>query len=306
MYGATLLVAMLATQPLRSTPEERAVAFLVREVPRWPEQNRCFSCHNNGDAARALMAAKAASYDVPAAALTETLRWLARPAQWDHNRGDERFSDKGLARIQFAAALMDVKPGPDRKSVLTAAELVAQDQQQGGSWKAGTDGTLGSPITYGPLLATHFARSVLRAADKKHYAKALDRGDRWLREQQPKNVVETASLLFALAADTQWPNARREECLALIRKGQDKGGGWGPYVNSSSEPFDTALVLLALARQRNADGQAEMIRRGRAYLLSVQLEDGSWPATTRPAGAESYAHRISTTGWALLALLAAK
>ncbi|MFN0122677.1 MAG: hypothetical protein ACKV2V_19440, partial [Blastocatellia bacterium] len=35
----------------------RAVAFLAREVPAWPARNSCFSCHNNGDAARALYVA---------------------------------------------------------------------------------------------------------------------------------------------------------------------------------------------------------------------------------------------------------
>ena len=38
-------------------------------------------------------------------------------------------------------------------------------------------------------------------------------------------------------------------------------------------------------------------------LLDSQEPDGGWPETTRPPGASSYAHRISTSGWALLALL---
>ena len=46
-----------------------------------------------------------------------------------------------------------------------------------------------------------------------------------------------------------------------------------------------------------------MLRRGRAYLLAAQQEDGSWKETTRPAGGDSYAQRVSTTGWALQALL---
>jgi hypothetical protein len=45
------------------------------------------------------------------------------------------------------------------------------------------------------------------------------------------------------------------------------------------------------------------ITRGRDYLRQQQLDDGSWPETTRPPNQESYAQRISTTGWALLALL---
>ena len=49
-----------------------------------------------------------------------------------------------------------------------------------------------------------------------------------------------------------------------------------------------------------------MLPVGRAYLLATQQEDGSWTETTRPAGATSYAQRISTTGWATLALLATR
>ena len=42
--------------PAAPDPEGRALAFLCREVPRWSRENHCFSCHNNGDAARALYA----------------------------------------------------------------------------------------------------------------------------------------------------------------------------------------------------------------------------------------------------------
>ena len=45
------------------------------------------------------------------------------------------------------------------------------------------------------------------------------------------------------------------------------------------------------------------IARGREYLVRRQLPDGSWVETTRPSGQESYAQRISTSAWALLAVL---
>jgi hypothetical protein len=59
-----------------------------------------------------------------------------------------------------------------------------------------------------------------------------------------------------------------------------------------AEPSFTAATL------------AGAIAKGRAYLIREQLADGSWNETTRPAGQTSYAQRISTTGWALLALIA--
>lgn len=69
------------------------------------------------------------------------------------------------------------------------------------------------------------------------------------------------------------------------------------------EPFDTALVLLALVAE-TGERASESIARGRKLLLESQREDGSWPETTRPAGQRSYAQYVSTTGWATRALLA--
>ena len=43
----------LAEERSPKSPEARAVAFLAAEVPRWFRENKCYSCHNNGDAARA-------------------------------------------------------------------------------------------------------------------------------------------------------------------------------------------------------------------------------------------------------------
>ena len=107
----------------------------------------------------------------------------------------------------------------------------------------------------------------------------------------------------------------RRTCLSILRNGQSPAGGWGPYVTAAPQVFDTAMAVLALslagsrAAPRAIGVSAGRIEgsdreRARAYLVSQQRPDGSWPETTRPANQESYAQRISTTGWAMLALLA--
>src|ERR1700730_7344025 len=86
---------------------QTALAYLSREVPRWSQENHCYSCHNNGDAARALYRARQRGYAVPAQALSDTTEWLLAPAKWDDIRGAPAASDKKLARIQFSAALAE-------------------------------------------------------------------------------------------------------------------------------------------------------------------------------------------------------
>jgi hypothetical protein len=303
------LAAALAIQG-PGAAERRALAFLTREVPRWSAENHCYSCHNNGDAARALYTAVRLGYPIPPAALADTSRWLSRPQGWDHNKGDAAFSDKGLARIQFAAALvdaLDAKQVKDPQALGQSAELVAMGQQKDGSWLVDTGGAIGSPATYGTFLATYQARRTLQRADPKRFGPAIARAEKWFQKTKVETVLEAAALLLALEGQDGADVAqRRRHCLALIRKGESASGGWGPYVHSPSEPFDTAVVLLALTCLGDRPDLKPLIARGRAYLLRIQCADGSWPETTRPAGLASYAQRLSTAGWATLALLATR
>ena len=307
-----LALGLLAVGPARGDdgPEEKALAYLVREVPRWSSEHRCYSCHNNGDAARALYAAVRLGRVVSLEATGDTDRWLGRPEGWEKNGGDGPFSDKALARVQFASALASaVESGrvKDRAPLLRAAGRLADDQAEDGSWKVDEQDRVGSPATYGRPLATWTARETLRAADPSGYRPRIERADAWLRRQPIASVMDASTALLARAFDDSKEGlGRRRLALDLLGRGQSSDGGWGPFAQSPPEAFDTALALLALDRHRDQPGVPSMIRRGRAYLASTQQDDGSWTETTRPAGNESYAQRLSTTGWATRALLTVK
>jgi hypothetical protein len=283
---------LLATTLAAQTPEQRAVDYLARETPRWSKENGCYSCHNNGDAARALYAAAKRGYNVPAVALADTTKWLLQPAEWDTNRGNPGFSDKKLARIQFAAAL--VEAGETGDALTRAAESLLPDQEADGSWKVDV-GAVGSPATYGTALATYMARRTLEAAYADRFAGALINANRWFLASRPRSTLELAAVLLALPGAE--PLAQRS--LNTLLAAQSADGGWGPYPAAPTEPFDTAVALLALQKANESKG----IARGRAYLIAQQQSDGGWIETTRPPGGHSYAQHISTCGWAALALI---
>jgi hypothetical protein len=292
----------------KTPPEERAVQYLAAEVPRWVRENKCFSCHNNGDAARALYVARRMGYAVPDHALSDTSGFLSDPGQWDRNGPEGLFSDKRLARIQFAATLVSAHRAgvvADRTAVSRAAGLVAEIQGPDGSWSIDTAEPIGSPATYGRSLATALTRETLQSVDAEWFRSSIDRAGSWLRKLPVRNTLDAAAVLLSADDSPAW-SAQQQQALSLLGRGQSDDGGWGPYVASPSEPFDTAVALLALVRWREQSEVPAMMRRGRAYLLATQLADGSWPETTRPAGAESYAQRLSTAGWAAQALLATK
>jgi hypothetical protein len=290
------------------SPERRAVAFLAEHVPRWQRENNCFSCHNNGDAARALIQSHALGLLKNPAPLDDTLAFLINPEQWDANGPDGPFKDQKLARIQFAAALTEaVETGmiPDRGVLNRAAQLVAEIQEPDGGWPSDAPGTIGSPVTYGRPLATWLALRTLQGSKANEHAARISKSIARFENQEPKSVLDAAATLLALAKESSpAAAARRKQALALIKAGQSNDGGWGPFASSPPEVFDTAIVLLALSVQPDRDAFEQSIARGRSYLIARQSADGSWPPTTRPPGANSYAQQLSTTGWATQALLA--
>ena len=294
--------------------EARAIDFLKREVPAWPRDNGCFSCHNNGDAARALYAALRRGYRIPSDALADTTAWVARPEQWEHNQGDPGFSDQRLADVQFAASLAAAIESGALKSPQVskvAAVKVAQAQSADGSWPIDVGNAVGSPATYGATLATYMAWDTLRRVSLPEIVAARLKAETKLRAIKPDTVPNAAVLLLFWSKPHEGTDIARDassprQSLEFLNAAQTSDGGWGPYSDSPPEAFDTALALLALAEFRTETGVMEMIQRGREFLRATQQSDGSWPATTRPSGGQSYAQQMSTTGWATLALLATR
>jgi hypothetical protein len=308
LNAALLALAMLGQG---DEPEGKAVAFLAVEVPKWSREHRCFSCHNNGDAARALYRARASGLGFDGKALDSTTDWLERPEAWDRNGPEGPSSDKRLARIEFALALATAFETGRTEALVPlrrAAARVAAEQGGEGSWPVEDGGGAGSPATYGRPLASAMAVRVLRTADEALYAKPIARAVEWMRAERVADVPTAAASLLIERLDPGPENrpATVARGLDFLRKAQARDGGWGPHIDSPTEPFDTALALIALAPFRSDAAVADSVSRGRNALIAMQVDDGSWPETTRPPGGQSYAQRISTTGWATLALLASR
>ncbi|MDA7977494.1 MAG: hypothetical protein MPJ50_01835 [Pirellulales bacterium] len=209
-----------------------------------------------------------------------------------------------------------------------AAELIAADQQPTGFWRIGGDKQIGAPATLGNMLATREALRALRLAEDDRFANHISKAESWLVAERPRTVFDASAQILALAdirdsgkskADKgpdssdsaiEYTTTKQDEMLSaaaqhaliVVRKGQSLDGGFGPYVTSMPEPFDTSIAMLALMRWGENEDHGR-IGKAQKFLLSEQYAEGDWPETTRPAGNQSYAQRLSTAGWAVLALL---
>lgn len=277
----------------------KGVAYLRSELPK----------ARNADAVRAMLEASARGYDV-GASLDDTLLFLKQPSHWDKAPGTE---DKALAHVQFASALAvaELRGKAASTDLMEAAKILMADQNADGSWTLDEPGTVASAASYGTILATWMARSALIASGKQPDEFPIVQADRWIRGLTAASVFEASAILLALelSGDVMAESLRRT-ALGIVRTGQSASGGWGPTADAAPQVFDTALAVLALSALNvepriarstyRAEELTEAIAKGKAYIESRQRPDGSWAETTKPAGQES----ISTTSWALLALLA--
>lgn len=297
-----------------TSPEAKAVSFLAGQVTGWKDKQGCASCHHNGDAARALLTASHRGHDV-GDALRETRAFLQNPSGWAANKshGD----DEGLMRLQFAAALaaageQDLNPAP---ALVEAAKIILDDQMPDGSWAPDASDPPSSPLTWGTPVATWMARTTLIASGREPDDFAVAQTDRFLRTVEAETVPDAAGVILGLGVTSDvMADKQRAKYLNLLRFAQRENGGWGGAPNAESATvFDTALVLLALQQLETDPRLARStyrveelkaaIDKGRAYLVADQHADGSWPETMRGGGAASLAQRVSTTAWALMALL---
>ncbi|MEO8678701.1 MAG: prenyltransferase/squalene oxidase repeat-containing protein [Vicinamibacterales bacterium] len=260
----------MVTQPADTAAAiTKGVAYLRREAPK---------SNHNPDAARALLVAGARGHDI-GNSLDDTLAFLQDPSKW-----------APAARVDNAAALAAATragKAPDT-ALATAAKLLLDDQKADGS--------------FGATTATWSARATLIESGKLPDDFVIVQIDKWFLGLEPGSIVDASAAILALDQTSNvMADGLRAKCLALVREAQLPGGGWGPTAGDAPQVFDTALAVLALAtldiepRLARATYRPEELKAaiagGRAWLVSKQRADGSWPDT------------LSTTGWAILALL---
>ena len=77
---STLPAVLNAAEPGQAM--RRAYDYLSIESLSWSRENGCFSCHNDGDAFRALLAYRKEPQAFPALPWQSLLNWLDRPEEW--------------------------------------------------------------------------------------------------------------------------------------------------------------------------------------------------------------------------------
>jgi len=115
---------------------------------------------------------------------------------------------------------------------------------------------------------------------------SLRRAQQWLLASQPTSAEERGMRLMGLVW-TDAPGARVRDAIRDVRAQQDASGGWSQFGRTAPDAYATGLSLYAL-HLAGVPASDEAYRRGVAFLLGSQYQDGTWLVKTHSFPVQRY------------------
>lgn len=301
----------------RATPDaiERAVAQLQPAGPTFNNRTKCISCHNQSlpSIAVSLAAARGVTVDRTLAAHpTEATLTSWKPTRDALLVGRQSIGGF-VANVTYGlVGLAEDKVEPNLTTDAVAIALAAL-QQRDGSWNI--DDIRPPLIDQSPVSFTALTIRGLSVyappGRRDEMTVRLSRASAYLRGAVAASTQDEAFKLMGLV----WSGVQADEIsrqAARLLALQRSDGGWAQLPTLFSDAYGTGQALFAL-QLAGVPVQGDAYRRGTAFLLRTQLEDGTWFLRSRAFGFQAYFETgfphgrdqfisSAATAWAVMAL----
>lgn len=161
-------------------------------------------------------------------------------------------------------------------------------------------------------LAVHALQRYPLPGRRAQFAAQVERARRWLREVVPQTTEGRSYQLLGLAWAGESPDKLTDLADRLVAD-QRTDGGWGQLPRLDSDAYATGQAIYALRVAAGLDRTNPAVERGLRYLLSTQLDDGTWRVRRRafpfqptmnsgfPHGRDAWISAAATS-WAVMAM----
>ncbi|HEY6362937.1 MAG TPA: ankyrin repeat domain-containing protein, partial [Vicinamibacterales bacterium] len=293
----------------------RSVTRLLDAAPRFGERATCVSCHHNALPAMAAATARRQGIAVDEERARMNLDHMVTFFKTSVPRlmlGDPAVGGEALTAGYVQMALAREKYPLDMMTAAVTHWLMAR-QMPDGRWLG--NGVNRPPSEYSSISHTAIAAAGLTsypvAARRNQIDQSLRRAQQWLLAAEAKSAEERGMRLMGLVW-TKAPRPRVEAAIRDVRAQQEAGGGWSQFGRTEPDAYATGLSLFALC-VAGVPPTDDSYKRGVAFLLGTQYQDGTWLVKTHSFPLQRYfesgfpfgRHQwISTAGtsWAALAI----
>jgi hypothetical protein len=297
----------------------RGLAFTEKDAADWRATKKCASCHHGIMTAWTFAEARERGYPMRAELLAQTFAWCReRFTTIDQPRG----ADPNSRAISTAALMFGLmaltNPGqtslaPDELARIGTHFVNTQDTNGSWTWSVVPPANRPPPVSESDEVATLMAYLCLEGglpADRRQTSPAAvsrEKAAAWLAGTPAGDSTQSAALRLYISARDGSPRQQREAAIAALLARQNADGGWSQTRELASDGFATGQVLYFLHLSGLKADRAEM-KRGIAFLVANQREDGSWKVIPRAQpGAQPFTHPEPIvsfgTAWATMALM---
>jgi hypothetical protein len=298
-----------AIAPLQKTALESKQAFV-----RHASAQDCISCHQQMLPMTATGLARKHGATVDSQAEAELIKLVGQgelknsEADWQSLFHPDPVHTKGYTLLALSAEDIPASELSD-----SAVHHLAAIQGRDGQW---FNNLPRPPIQTGDIAATALAVQALQhyplPGRRAEFAQRVERARQWLWKVHPDNTENRAYQLLGLA----WSGEPAEKLKALaqpLAAEQRNDGGWAQLPGLAADAYATGQAVYALRIAAGSPTSDPTVQRGLRFLLTTQLDDGTWYVHRRafpfqptmdsgfPHGRDSW---ISAAGssWAAMAL----
>jgi squalene-hopene/tetraprenyl-beta-curcumene cyclase len=267
----------------------------------------------------ALTEAKSQGYPVPAETLTDGTKWTKeRLANIDKPRDPRPGWKMVNTPAVYLAVMAQAVPtqgaiSPDELKRIAGHLLRHQETDGSWAWSSAPPANRPPPVFESDEVVTLLADIALGPhvpTDPSEKSPARDgraRAIAWLEKHKPGASTQARALQLFRDVRACRPPGELEPGIKRLLELQNKDGGWAQERGLPSDAYATGQALYFLRLAGVARDRQE-IRRGVAFLVANQKEDGSWPMTSRAhPGAKPMTNPVPITyfgsAWATLGLL---
>lgn len=316
-----VLVSLMAPEPTPAairTAVEKSLPLLAKGAAGHAEQKSCFACHNQAFPMAAFAVARTKGFEVSDDLIQGQVKHIH-----DFLKGNAENYKKGKGTggqadtAGWALYTLDNGGAVADDTTTAVVEYFLQRDEEKGYWH--TSGTTRPPTQGSSFVSTFLGVRELKRwgtpEQKERIEKRIAAAREWLINTEATDTEDHVYRLRALKAAEASKDMIRD-AITDLRKTQHPDGGWGQLDSSPSDPYATATALVALRDTGGLTPNSNSFRRGLAYLLRTQREDGSWFVKSRakpfqPYYESGFPHEknqfisISATAWATAVLAAA-
>ena len=302
-----------APRSLRSAVE-KSLPLLQHADVVFLKKGGCVSCHNNSLFLMTVNTARKRGFRVDEPTVQSQLKDTGVYLEsWRERYLQDIPIPGGVDTTGYILAGLAAVSYPPDAATDAMARFLMRRQASDGGWRIGTQRP---PIESSDIEATALSLRSLQIyaprPQKAEYAKVIQRGTTWLTLAQPKSTEDHVFQLLGLSWANQNNDLRRNTAQNLIAL-QKPDGGWSQVPTLSSDAYATGQALTALAESGVISVTNPVYQTGVRFLLSTQLEDGSWYVRTRANPVQPYFNSefphatdqfisAAATNWATIAL----